>query len=241
MIAAGADVNQTQPDGSTPLHWAAYRVDRELVNALLRKGARAKVVNRYGASPLAEAVKVANAELVGMLLEAGADANVANEDGQTPLMLAARTGNVAVAELLVRAGRRRQRARTVPRPVGGDVGGGAGPRRDGGVPGVERRRPLGPRAGHRLAVADQQRAARAVPPGRRPDAAPLRRARGLPRLREGDGRSRRRQGPAEPRRHDADDHGARQRLSRRSRATCSSAAPTRTPGTGGAARRSTWR
>jgi ankyrin repeat protein len=104
MIAAGADVNQTQPDGSTPLHWAAYRVDRELVNALLRKGARAKVVNRYGASPLAESVKVANAELVGMLLEAGADANVANEDGQTPLMLAARTGNVVVAERLVRQG-----------------------------------------------------------------------------------------------------------------------------------------
>ena len=104
MIAAGADVNQAQPDGSTPLHWAVYRVDRELVNALLRKGARAKVVNRYGASPLAEAVKVANADLAGMLLEAGADANVANEDGQTPLMLAARTGNVAVAELLVRQG-----------------------------------------------------------------------------------------------------------------------------------------
>jgi ankyrin repeat protein len=104
MITAGADVNQTQPDGSTPLHWAAYRVDKELVNALLRKGARARVVNRYGASPLAESVKVANAELVGMLLEAGADANVANEDGQTPLMLAARTGNVAVADLLVRQG-----------------------------------------------------------------------------------------------------------------------------------------
>ena len=101
-------MNQAQPDGTTPLHWAAYRVDRELVNALLRKGARANVVNRYGASPLAEAVRVANAELVGMLLEAGADANVANEDGQTALMLAARTGNVAVAELLVQQRRRRQ-------------------------------------------------------------------------------------------------------------------------------------
>ena len=104
MIAAGADVNQAQPDGTTPLHWAAYRVDRELINALLKKGARAKVVNRYGASPLAEAVRVANAELAAMLLEAGADANVANEDGQTALMLAARTGNLAMAELLVRQG-----------------------------------------------------------------------------------------------------------------------------------------
>jgi len=104
MINAGADVNQTQADGTTPLHWAAYRVDRELVITLLKKGAKANAINRYGASPLAEAVRVASVEMAGMLLEAGADANVANEDGQTALMLAARTGNVAVAELLVRKG-----------------------------------------------------------------------------------------------------------------------------------------
>ena len=104
MLDAGADVNRAQPDGSTPLHWAAYRVDQELAQRLLKKGAKANVVNRYGASPLAEAVRVASVPLVGMLLEAGADANVANEDGQTSLMLAARTGNVGVAELLVKHG-----------------------------------------------------------------------------------------------------------------------------------------
>jgi ankyrin repeat protein len=104
MIAKGANVNQTQADGTTPLHWAVYRIDRELVDALLKKGARADVVNRYGASPLAEAVRVANVEIVAMLLEAGANANVANEDDQTALMLAARTGNVAVAKLLVQHG-----------------------------------------------------------------------------------------------------------------------------------------
>jgi ankyrin repeat protein len=104
MIAAGANVNQAQLDGTTPLQWATYRVDRELVNRLLKKGAKANVANRYGASPLHEAVRVANPELTGMLLEAGADANAANEDGMTSLMLAARTGNVTVAELLVKAG-----------------------------------------------------------------------------------------------------------------------------------------
>jgi ankyrin repeat protein len=104
MITTGADVNQAQPDGTTPLQWAAYRVDRELLAALLKKGARPNVVNRYGASPLAEAVKVASAEMVAMLLGAGADPSVANEDGQTPLMLAARTGDVEVARLLVQHG-----------------------------------------------------------------------------------------------------------------------------------------
>ena len=104
MIDQGVDVNRAQPDGTTPLHWAAYRVDPELVQRLLKKGAKANVVNHYGASPLAEAARVANLPLVGMLLEAGADANVANEDGQTALMLAARTGDVAVAELLVKHG-----------------------------------------------------------------------------------------------------------------------------------------
>jgi ankyrin repeat protein len=104
MLDGAVDVNRAQPDGTTPLHWAAYRVDQELVQRLLKKGAKANVVNRYGASPLAEAVRVATVPLVGILLEAGGDANVANEDGQTPLMLAARTGSVAVAELLVRHG-----------------------------------------------------------------------------------------------------------------------------------------
>jgi len=104
LIAAGADVNAAQPDGTTPLQWAVYRVDRELVAALLKKGARPTAINKYGASALAEAVRVANVEMVGMLLEVGADANVANADGQTAVMLAARTGNVAVAKLLVEHG-----------------------------------------------------------------------------------------------------------------------------------------
>jgi len=104
MIQRGTPVNSTQPDGTTPLHWAVYRVDEELVKALLARGAKADVANAYGASPLSEAARVANLSLVGMLLDGGADANRANEDGETPLMLAARSGAVKVAELLVQHG-----------------------------------------------------------------------------------------------------------------------------------------
>jgi len=32
MIAAGADVNAAQGDGTTPLHWAVYKVDADLVH-----------------------------------------------------------------------------------------------------------------------------------------------------------------------------------------------------------------
>src|SRR5712672_2832405 len=104
MIAAGADVNAAQGDGTTPLHWAAYKIDADLVKALLQRGAKPNVINNYGSSPLAEAVKVANAGLVKMLLDAGSNVEVPNQEGQTALMLAARAGSVDVADLLVRHG-----------------------------------------------------------------------------------------------------------------------------------------
>ena len=104
MVRAGANVNQPQNDGTTPLHWAVYQVDPELVATLLRNEADANVSNDFGATPLSQAARVANTEMIAMLLEAGADPNQANSDGQTPLMLAAWTGVVEVAELLINHG-----------------------------------------------------------------------------------------------------------------------------------------
>src|SRR5499426_2148235 len=98
MIAAGADVNAAQGDGTTPLHWAVYKIDADLTRALLERGAKPDVINSYGSSPLAEAAKVADARLVGMLLDAGSNVEVPNQEGQTALMLAARAGSLDVAE-----------------------------------------------------------------------------------------------------------------------------------------------
>ena len=36
-IRAGADVNEAQPDGTRPIHWAVYRVDYEILDALIAK------------------------------------------------------------------------------------------------------------------------------------------------------------------------------------------------------------
>lgn len=104
LIAEGADVNMAQGDGTTPLHWAAYHLDTELVERLIDRGARANTLNSYGASPLGEAAKAANADLVELLLKAGAQVDAANADGETALMLTARTGSAEVARLLIDAG-----------------------------------------------------------------------------------------------------------------------------------------
>ena len=44
-IRAGADVNEAQPDGTRAIHWAVYKVDYELIGALIAKKARVDVVN----------------------------------------------------------------------------------------------------------------------------------------------------------------------------------------------------
>src|SRR5262249_58185121 len=81
-IAAGADVNAAQGDGTTPLHWAVYKVDVDLARALLARGAKPDVLNNYGSSPLAEAVKVANVRLVGKVLDGGGHVGVPEPEGQ---------------------------------------------------------------------------------------------------------------------------------------------------------------
>src|SRR5688572_4579289 len=104
MIKAGADVNEAQPDGTRPIHWAVYKVDHELIAALVAKKAKVDVVNEFGSTPLAEAVKLADARMVKMLLDAGAGVDRADESGQTALMLAIKTGELPIVEMLVRAG-----------------------------------------------------------------------------------------------------------------------------------------
>src|SRR5690349_17958947 len=103
-IRAGADVNEAQPDGTRPVHWAVYRVDYELLEALIAKKAKVNVTNEFGSAPLAEAVKVADARMVKMLLDAGAQPEAPNPDGETALMLAIKTGELPIVEMLIKAG-----------------------------------------------------------------------------------------------------------------------------------------
>src|SRR5580704_5495908 len=104
QIRAGADVNATQPDGTRPIHWAVYKVDYGLLDALIAKKAKVDVANAFGSTPLAEAAKLGDARLVKALLDAGAQPDIPNQDGETALMLAIKTGALPVVEMLIKAG-----------------------------------------------------------------------------------------------------------------------------------------
>ena len=104
LIDSRTDVNATQPDGTTALHWAAYHDDVELVNRLLAKGANVRVANRYGVTPLSLACTNGNAAMVERFLEAGADPNASLPGGETMLMTAARTGKVDAVRVLIARG-----------------------------------------------------------------------------------------------------------------------------------------
>ena len=103
-IRAGADVNDAQPDGTRAIHWAVYKVDHELISALIAKKATVDVANEFGSTPLAEAVKLADVRMVKMLLDARAGVDRADESGQTALMLAIKAAELPIVEMLVKAG-----------------------------------------------------------------------------------------------------------------------------------------
>ncbi|HEY1898798.1 MAG TPA: ankyrin repeat domain-containing protein [Steroidobacteraceae bacterium] len=104
ITSPAVDVNAAEPDGTTPLLYATYTVDHEMVRALLKRGAKANVTNNYGSSPLTEAVKLGDLDLVQQLLNAHADANSPNQDGETALMLASNVGSLKIAQLLIAKG-----------------------------------------------------------------------------------------------------------------------------------------
>jgi uncharacterized protein len=104
LLKNRADVNAADPDGTTPLQWAARADDIETVQLLIRAGANAKPANRYGVTPLSLAATNRNAVMIDALLKAGADPNAALPGGQTILMTAARTGNPEAVTILLAHG-----------------------------------------------------------------------------------------------------------------------------------------
>ena len=104
LIDGGADVDATQADGATALHWAAYWDAADALDRLVRAGADVDARNDYGATPLWAACANRHAGAVERLLAAGADPNLGLGSGETLLMRCAHTGDPGAVQALVAHG-----------------------------------------------------------------------------------------------------------------------------------------
>jgi ankyrin repeat protein len=104
LLQKGTNPNEADGDGSTALHWAAYRNDLESADLLLKAGAKANATTDLGVTPLWTASQNGSDAMVKRLLQAGADPNIALLSGESPVMVASRGGYAGVVEQLAAKG-----------------------------------------------------------------------------------------------------------------------------------------
>ncbi len=104
LLQRKVDVNASQGDGATALHWAVHLDDLATTDLLLRAGAKANVADDTGVTPLYLSCMHRHAAMVERLLAAGADPNIALLNGETPLMMCARAGDPASVKALLLKG-----------------------------------------------------------------------------------------------------------------------------------------
>ncbi|MFO0888525.1 MAG: ankyrin repeat domain-containing protein [Isosphaeraceae bacterium] len=99
LLERGADVNQRDEDGSTPLDYAISDDDLppELVGELLDRGAKPDATDEEGTT----ALMVAPTPLLPLLIAHGANVNARDRAGGTPLIQAASLGDVKRLEILL--------------------------------------------------------------------------------------------------------------------------------------------
>ncbi|MFN7457267.1 MAG: ankyrin repeat domain-containing protein [Gemmatimonas sp.] len=103
LLKQGVDVNAAQPDGMSPLHWAAQRGDLSSAQVLVYAGARVDALTRNGNyTPLHIAAREGRAAVVKLLLASGADPlAVTSTGGATALHFAAGHGDAESVRALM--------------------------------------------------------------------------------------------------------------------------------------------
>jgi len=104
LLEEGADPNERDSSGWTPLHTAATHGHVNVAKLLIEYGADVNAKTLRGWTPLHFASAFRMPLLVMLLLEKGADVNAKDKDGATPLHFAASKGYLDIVELLLKSG-----------------------------------------------------------------------------------------------------------------------------------------
>ncbi|KAF2903218.1 hypothetical protein ILUMI_02975, partial [Ignelater luminosus] len=108
FVANGADINEHNSSGDTPLHYSAKHGNSKILSKLISDVSDVNIIlNSIGNTPLHCALKVYNYrkegyfETVNLLLLKGANVNIANAKGRTPLYYGVKYGDCRVIEKLL--------------------------------------------------------------------------------------------------------------------------------------------
>lgn len=100
------DINTTDQFGNTPLHDAAYKGQKDVVELLIARGLDINVKNLSGNTPLHTAASWNQMAVAELLITKGADINAMDIGGATPLQYAEINNHKDMVELLKKHGGR---------------------------------------------------------------------------------------------------------------------------------------
>ena len=104
LIGAGANVESADPQGQTPLMWAAAKGRADNIRLLLRHGAAVNRRTRGGFTPLFFALKSGEPQASAAVLDAGGDPDYVAPDGTTSVQLAMYSVDYSFASRMIARG-----------------------------------------------------------------------------------------------------------------------------------------
>ena len=104
LLECGADPNNVDKDGETPLYSAVVGGNQDLVKQLLDKGADPNKARHDARTPLGWSAGQGNRDVVNELLDGGAMVDMGDGDEKTPLCWAAGFGHIDVVQALLEKG-----------------------------------------------------------------------------------------------------------------------------------------